>query len=105
MPGILVSYDAISSRTAQLPHVSLDTPKSIIGKNTVDCMHSGMIYGTAATIDGCIERMEEELGESASLVITGGLGKFIAPHCKHKIDYNDELLLDGLYYIYKKNTQ
>lgn len=104
MPGVIVSYEAVSSRTAQLPHVSFETPKQVIGKNTIDCMHSGMIYGSAAMIDGCIDRMEEELGEKASLVITGGLGKFIAPYCKHNIEYREELLLDGLYAIYMKNV-
>ena len=56
-----------------------------IGKNTIDCMRSGMIYGTAAMIDGLIDRMEEELGHSSTLVATGGMAQFITPLCKHDI--------------------
>ncbi|MBQ7266055.1 MAG: type III pantothenate kinase [Firmicutes bacterium] len=103
MPGVIVSINALSDRTAQLPHISLDAPKRAIGKNTVDCMHSGVIYGAAAMIEGCIERMEEELGEKAKVVMTGGVGKYIAPHCKRDIDYDEELLLKGLYKIYLRN--
>ena len=60
VPGVKVSLDALTSRAAQLPGISLDKPKNVIGKNTVDCMRSGMIYGTASMIDGLIDRMEEE---------------------------------------------
>lgn len=76
-PGVRVSLDALTSRAAQLPGISLDQPKQVIGKNTVDCMRSGMMYGTAAMIDGLIERMEEELGHSCTLIATGGLAQFI----------------------------
>ena len=59
IPGVRVSLDALTSRAAQLPGISLDRPKQVIGKNTVDCMRSGMMYGTAAMIDGLVERMED----------------------------------------------
>lgn len=102
-PGVKVSLDALTSRAAQLPGISLDKPKNVIGKNTVDCMRSGMMYGSAAMIDGLVERMEEELGHSCTLIATGGLAQFITPLCKRKIIVEKDLLLKGLNIIYKKN--
>lgn len=104
-PGVMVSLDALTSRAAQLPGISLDKPKHVIGKNTVDCMRSGMMYGTAAMIDGLIERIEEELGHKSTIVATGGLAQFITPLCKHEVILEKELLLKGLNIIYKKNKR
>ena len=104
-PGVKLSLDALTSRAAQLPGISLDKPKHVIGKNTVDCMRSGMLYGTAAMIDGLIERMEEELGHPSTLIATGGMAQFITPLCKHKIILEKDLLLKGLNIIYKKNKK
>ena len=72
-PGLRVSLDSLSSKTAQLPSISLDIPKHVIGKNTIDCMRSGIMYGNAGMIDGIIDHMEEELGEPATIIATGGL--------------------------------
>ena len=104
-PGVRVSLDALTSRTAQLPGISLDQPKNVIGKNTVGCMRSGMMYGTAAMLDGLIDRIEEELGHSSTLIATGGLAQFITPLCKHQIILEKNLLLKGLNLIYKKNKR
>lgn len=104
-PGVRLSLEALTSRAAQLPGISLDKPKRVIGKNTVDCMRSGMMYGTAAMLDGVISRMEEELGHSATLIATGGLAQFVVPLCKHKILLEKDLLLKGLNIIYKKNKK
>ena len=104
-PGVRVSLDALTSRAAQLPGISLDKPKRVIGKNTVDCMRSGMMYGTAAMIDGIIERIEEELGHKTTIVATGGLARFITPLCKREIILERDLLLKGLNIIYKKNKK
>ena len=104
-PGVMVSLDALTSRAAQLPGISLDKPKQVIGKNTIDCMRSGMMYGTAAMIDGIIERIEEELGHKTTIVATGGLAQFITPLCKREIILEKELLLKGLNIIYKKNKR
>ena len=104
-PGVRVSLDALTSRAAQLPGISLDKPKQVIGKNTVDCMRSGMMYGTAAMIDGLVERMEEELGHRCTLIATGGLAQFITPLCKREIILEKNLLLKGLNIIYKKNKK
>lgn len=105
IPGVKVSIDALTSRTAQLPGISLDRPKQVIGKNTIDCMRSGIMYGTAAMIDGMVERMEEELGHTSTLVATGGMAQFVTPLCKRKIILEKDLLLKGLNIIYKKNKK
>jgi type III pantothenate kinase len=102
-PGLRVSLDSLSSKTAQLPSISLDIPDKVIGKNTIDCMRSGIMYGSAGMIDGIIEHMEEELGEPATIVATGGLSRFVVPLCHHKIHYDAELLLKGLLILYEKN--
>ena len=104
-PGVMVSLDSLTSRAAQLPGISLDKPKNIIGKNTVDCMRSGMMYGTAAMLDGVIDRIAEELGHRSTIVATGGMAQFITPLCKHEIILEKELLLKGLNIIYKKNKR
>lgn len=105
LPGLKVSLDSLSSKTAQLPYISLDMPGSVIGKNTIDCMRSGIMYGNAAMIDGIIDRMEAELGMKASVVATGGLARFITPLCRHHISYEDDLLLKGLLILYDKNCR
>lgn len=104
-PGVRISLDALTSRAAQLPGISLDKPKSVIGKNTVDCMRSGMMHGTAAMLDGIIERMEEEIGHKATVIATGGMAQFITPLCKREILLEKDLLLKGLNIIYKKNKK
>ncbi len=104
-PGVMVSLDSLTSRAAQLPGISLDKPKQVIGKNTVDCMRGGIMYGTAAMLDGVIERVEEELGHKTTVVATGGLAQFIIPLCKREITYERDLLLKGLNIIYKKNKK
>ena len=102
-PGVMVSLDSLSSHAAQLPGISLDKPKRVVGKNTVDCMRSGMMYGTAAMLDGLIDRIAEELGHESTVIATGGLAQFVIPLCKHEIILEKELLLKGLNIIYKKN--
>jgi type III pantothenate kinase len=104
-PGVRVSLDALTSRAAQLPGISLDKPKHVIGKNTVDCMRSGMMYGTAAMIDGLIDKISEELGHPSTIIATGGLAQFILPLCKHEIILEKDLLLKGLNILYKKNKK
>ena len=105
IPGVRTSLDALVSRAAQLPGISLDQPKKVIGKNTVDCMRSGMMFGTAAMLDGLIDRIEEELGHSSTLIATGGMAQFITPLCKHPIILEKDLLLKGLNILYQKNKK
>ena len=105
LPGLKVSLDSLSGKTAQLPYISLDTPGKVIGKNTIDCMRSGIMYGNAAMLDGLIDRMEEEIGEKATIVATGGLSRLVAPLCRHSIDFEEDLLLKGLLILYEKNKK
>ena len=104
LPGVKVSLESLVNRTSQLPRISLEAPKKIIGKNTIDCMKSGIIMGQAASMDGMIERIWEELGYRAAVVATGGLAGCIVPYCKQKIVYDNELTLKGLNIIYHKNV-
>lgn len=105
LPGIRVSLDSLVSRTSQLSKISLEAPKRLIGKNTTECMKSGVVHGNAACIDGMIERIEAELGEKAMVLATGGLAQVIIPHCYHEIIVDDALLLKGLLLIYLKNQE
>ena len=99
IPGVRVSLESLSQKAAQLHNISLETPRRAIGKNTVECMRSGIIFGNAAMLDGMIDRFAEELGETPTVIATGGLSKFIIPHCRHTIIYDDSLLLKGLWII------
>lgn len=103
IPGVRISADTLTTRTAQLPKISIEAPARLIGKNTIDCMKSGVFYGNAALIDGMLERIEEELGKKLTIVATGGIAKALIPHCKHDIILDDALLLKGLKIIYEKN--
>ena len=104
MPGLKVSLDSLTSSTSKLPRIGLDPPKRLIGKNTIDCMKSGILYGSAASMDGMIDRIEDDLGEKATVVATGGLSERIVPLCRHHILFDDNLLLKGLLLIYEKNS-
>ena len=103
LPGIGISLDALTARASQLSGISIDAPKHVIGRNTIECMKSGVLYSNAAAIDGIIDRVEEELGEKATVIATGGLAKKIVSHCKKDIILDEDLLLKGLLIIYEKN--
>ena len=102
-PGVRISLDALISRTAQLPGISLGSPQKVIGRNTIDCMQSGVMIGAAAMLDGMVERMEQEMGEPCKTVITGGISRFILPYCHRKMTYDKDLLLKGLMQLYYNN--
>ena len=104
IPGIEIGINALAGGTAQLPQISLEAPKSVIGKNTVDAMQSGVVFGNASLIDGMIERIEAELGYTTTVIATGGLAKVVVPNCKREIIIDDDLLLKGLKIIYDKNV-
>lgn len=104
-PGVKISLDALTERTALLPGLQLDQPKHAIGRNTIDCMRSGIMLGAAAMLDGLIERMEEELGCQTTVIATGGISKFVVPLCKHSIVYDKDLILKGLAWLYKDNVK
>ena len=104
MPGLRISAESLSSRTSQLPQISLDPPKKAIGRNTIDCMRSGIVLGCAATIDGIIEKIEQELGYPCTVVSTGGHANIVIPYCKRQIIVDEKLLLKGLMILYRKNS-
>ena len=104
-PGVKISMDALTEKTALLPGLQLDQPKKAIGRNTIDCMRSGIMLGNACMIDGMIQRMEQELGSTATVVATGGIAKFVLPMCTKEIIYDNDLLLKGLTVLYKENSR
>ena len=105
VPGLKLSYASLASGTSLLPDISIIPPKKVVATNTVDCMRSGAVYGTAALIDGMVDRMEEELGYKCAVVATGGLAQSIVGHCRHEIKYDGDLILKGLWTWYQKNTK
>ena len=105
MPGVKISMDALTDRTALLPGLQLDQPKRAIGRNTIDCMRSGLMLGAACMIDGMIQRMEEELGYPTTVIATGGIAKFVLPMCRKEIIYDKDLLVKGLATLYKENKR
>ena len=105
LPGVGVSLDALTARASQLSGISIDAPRHVIGKNTIECMKSGVLYSSAAAIDGIIDRLQDELEGEATVIATGGLAKKIVPHCKREIILDDDLLLKGLAVIYRKNRK
>ena len=105
IPGVKISMDALTDRTALLPGLQLDQPKKAIGRNTIDAMRSGIMLGTACMLDGMVERMEAELGCKTTVIITGGIAKFIAPMCKTPMLYDKDLLVKGLAALYRDNRR
>ena len=103
-PGVSISLDALTSRGALLPAISLTPPKHIIGKNTDDSIRAGVVLGTACMIDGMIDKIEAEIGKKCTVVATGGIAPMIATSCSHDIIVKDDLILEGLRIIYEKNS-
>ena len=104
-PGVKISLDALTDRTALLPGLQLDQPKRAIGRNTIDCMRSGIMLGNACMLDGMVERMEAELGCKTTVVVTGGIAKFIVPLCKTPMIYDKDLIVKGLAALYRDNKR
>lgn len=102
-PGVMMGLKALSSGTAQLPQISLEAPPAVVGKNTVDCMKSGVVFGAASMVDGMIDRIYDEVGARLPVFVTGGYASAIAPHCRHELTLDRDLVLKGLNKIYQKN--
>ena len=104
-PGIKLAADALTDRTAKLPRFELQRPESVIGKNTVANMQSGIVYGYIGQVSYLVERMKREIGEpNAKVIATGGLALLVAGD-SNVIDVLDGLLtLKGLCLIYGKNA-
>ena len=104
-PGVKMSLDALTDRTALLPGLQLDQPKKAIGRNTIDCMRSGVMLGAACMVDGMVERMEQELGYRATVIATGSIARFIVPMCRRDVIYDKDLLVKGLAELYRENVR
>ena len=103
-PGVEISLEALTARTAKLPRIDISSPQGAIGKHTTAAIQSGFAYGFAGLVDGVNRRLGEELGEKAGFIATGGLAATIAPHCE-TIDEVDPLLtLRGLLIIFDRNN-
>ena len=105
MPGVKLSYAALAAGTSLLPDISITPPRKVVSTNTVDCMRSGAVFGTAAAIDGMIDRMEEEIGYPCTVVATGGIAQAITPYCRREIICDNDLLLKGLWTLWQKNRK
>lgn len=103
IPGVRIAVEALSGRAAELPHISIEEPPSVFGRSTIDAMRSGVLYGNAGMIDSMIQRMEEAAQPAATVVMTGGNAALIQKYCRREIHIDENLLLDGLYYLYQKN--
>jgi type III pantothenate kinase len=104
-PGIEISIDALASRAANLLKIPLVKPRSVIGKNTVECLQSGMVYGTAAQVDGLVRRITAELGTAPTAVVaTGGLAPVVMEECETITHYEPNLTLHGLRMIWDRNV-
>ena len=104
-PGVKMSLDALTDRTALLPGLQLDQPKKVIGRNTIDCMRSGVMLGAACMLDGMVERMEQELGYRATVIATGSIARFIVLMCRREVIYDKDLLVKGLAALYRENSR
>ncbi|MGI6279857.1 MAG: type III pantothenate kinase [Acutalibacteraceae bacterium] len=102
--GVRLTLKALTENTSLLPSIPIEAPSSVIGANTVESMQSGLVFGTAAMLDGLLEMISRQLGENPTVVATGGLSKEIITLCKTDIIYNENLVLDGLRVIYEKNN-
>ena len=107
LPGrndtVRLGLEALFSGTAQLPDIRLRAPDRVICGQTEESLLSGALYGAAAMTEGLAQRMEQELGCPCTLVLTGGLGRFVAPLCRREAVYDEDLLLRGLWKLYTVN--
>jgi type III pantothenate kinase len=104
-PGIEISLDALAQRAAQLRKVELVRPRSAIGKNTVEALQSGALYGFAGQVDGLVDRITAELGDVTAVVATGGLAPIVVPESRRITHYDPELTLTGLRLVFEKNAE
>ncbi len=103
-PGIMISAEALYSRAAKLPRIEITKPSSVVGKNTVSAMQSGILYGYVGQVEGIVKRMKEEARQEPKVIATGGLAKLISEE-SNVIDIVDPFLtLKGLYMLYERNA-
>ena len=103
-PGVNTSLKTLSAKADALPEIDIDHPGSLLARNTKDAMVSGIVYGTAAMLDGIIERIEKATGKDFNLIATGGLAHVICPYCVNDIHIEETLLMEGLWEALKLNS-
>jgi type III pantothenate kinase len=104
MTGIEISLEALSERGARLPKVELAPPRSVIGKNTIDAIRSGVVFGYAGAIDAILRRLYDELGQRAAAIATGGLSSLVVPYTEEISETDDLLTLTGLRLLHERNS-
>jgi len=104
-PGIMISSEALFSRTAKLPRVDIKRPQKVIGSSTIAAMQSGLYYGYAGLVDGVLEKMIAELGTKPHVIATGGLASLIATGSRFIETVDDTLTLEGLRLIYQRASR
>ncbi|MDO4442412.1 MAG: type III pantothenate kinase [Slackia sp.] len=103
MPGVVISQDALTAKASALPFIKFEQPKRLIGRDTVDCMRSGVIYANAAMMDGLVDRISDELNGPVLAIATGGISRLIVPACRRYVVHDPNLLLKGLWDLYHRN--
>lgn len=103
-PGVEVSADALSQAAARLPRVELISPRSVIGKSTIESVRSGVLLGAAAMVDGMVDRIQTEMKGEPEVVATGGLAPLVLEHCTTKSRFEPTLTLTGLRILYERNV-
>jgi type III pantothenate kinase len=104
MTGIEISLEALTERGARLPKIELAPPRSVIGKNTIDAIRSGVVFGYAGAIDAILRRLYDELGQRASVIATGGLSQLVVPYTEEIDEVDEELTLTGLRLLHERNS-
>ena len=103
-PGIEISVEALAARAAQLRKIELVAPRNAIGKNTVEVLQSGILYGFAGLVDGLVRRIVAELDGDVTVIATGGLAVLVVEHCETVSIHEPDLTLVGLRLVFEKNT-
>ena len=101
-PGLFISLNALISGASMLSGIPLDAPLTVIGRNSPDSIKSGVLLGAASMLDGMLDRFAGELGSLKTVVATGGGAKMVVPHCRHNIELNENLLLEGMMMVYRR---
>ncbi len=102
LPGMALGINALSSGTALLPVIKAQPPRSFLGQDTVSCINNGVVFSQAASLEGIVSRVEEQLGERVTAVVTGGSAAIILPFCRRQVIYDKNLLHKGLKILYER---